>query len=530
MPSSSTLARRRRRRRRKRAKEMEKILVVSSSMYLIPEHIQININEAFVLISILYDVGFLFDLIEWFNLDDDDERKDGLEVFNFEDQVKLDTNWSIIRLDLGDSSWGGGKQYCLPSTIGRLQKLKSITLNNCTVVAKELGSLTSLITLNLCYCPQEFFDNIPEEFSLSSILLLQIRSGNKFGSLFKLFRLFSDSLDYISYSMIDEREQIEEFFRILQDKTQSGAFRNSLTELTVDGCGLNESDLERIIFEILPLYPNIWNLSFNFNDVKSLRPILDRIDRLEQEHEMPSSSSSSNSAMAIMPEEYRLSRLDLCCNPVWTQYDAFRDEREKDPSEKDALLTLLGKFNRISNIGYEDYDIVMDKEIAIDPDIEYILRINHAGRKYLTTVDGGTIARKPINCSLWSIIFERAYQKSLEVYSDGCGMTDKQKKKARCATGLFHLIRNMHVYQWRGEKVFSLAPSSNVYIQYTVSSSLMMSSVISKNNDNMPTRTMDRLTTNNTGPNSSVYGSDNNGSSKHTHSFRGASLLTEMSV
>jgi hypothetical protein len=109
MPSSSTLARRRRRRRRKRAKEMEKILVVSSSMYLIPEHIQININEAFVLISILYDVGFLFDLIEWFNLDDDDERKDGLEVFNFEDQVKLDTNWSIIRLDLGDSSWGGRK-------------------------------------------------------------------------------------------------------------------------------------------------------------------------------------------------------------------------------------------------------------------------------------------------------------------------------------------------------------------------------------------------------------------------------------
>jgi len=104
---------------------MEKILVVSSSMYLIPEHIQININEAFVLISILYDVGFLFDLIEWFNLDDDDERKDGLEVFNFEDQVKLDTNWSIIRLDLGDSSWGGGKQCCLPSTIGRLQKLKS---------------------------------------------------------------------------------------------------------------------------------------------------------------------------------------------------------------------------------------------------------------------------------------------------------------------------------------------------------------------------------------------------------------------
>jgi hypothetical protein len=49
-------------------------------MYLIPEQMKININKAFVLITILYDIGFLFDLIEWFNLDDDDEHKEGLKI------------------------------------------------------------------------------------------------------------------------------------------------------------------------------------------------------------------------------------------------------------------------------------------------------------------------------------------------------------------------------------------------------------------------------------------------------------------
>jgi hypothetical protein len=375
-------------------------------------------------------------------------------------------------------------------------------------------------------CPQELFDTIPEEMRLFSISTLR-NFGNQFGSLSKLFHPFSDSIDYVEFPVTDGRKQTEEFFRIFQDNTQSGGFRNSFTELVVNRNGLNGIDLDRIIFEILPLYPKIRKLDFSFNDVKSLRPILDRIDRLEREHKMP---SSSNSTMAIIPEEYRLSRLNLLSNPVWKHYHAFRDEREKDSNEKDVLLTILDKFTRISIIGSDEYGVGMGREIAIDPDIEYILRINHAGRKFLTMMDGGTIARKPIiNCNLCPIIFERAYQDSMQVYNNGYGMTDEQKKKARCATGLFHLIRNMYVYQWRGEKVYSLAPSSNVYIPSTVSSPLMMSSLISSYNNSlmMPTRTMHRLTTENTGPNSNVYSSDNNGSSKRTHCFRGASLLTK---
>jgi hypothetical protein len=463
------------------------------------------------LITILYDIGFLFHLIEWFNLDDDDERKEGLKVFNFERQVRLDTNGSIIKLDLTGGFREKGKQYqcCLPSSIGRFQKLECIHLHNCTVITKKLENLPSLRTLVLSGCPQELFDTISEEMRLLSISTLQI-FGNKFGSLSKLFHLFSDS---------HGRKQTEEFPRIFQDSTQSSGLRISLTEAVAHRNGWNEIDLERIIFEILPLYPKIRKLDFSFNDAKSLRSILDRIDRLEREYKMP---SSSNSTMAIMPKEYRLSRLHLLSNPVWKHYDAFRDEREKDPNGKDGLLTLLDKFTRISNIGPDEYGVVMGKEIAIDPDLEYILRINHVGGKYLTMLDGGTIVRKPIiNCS--------RLQDSMEVYNDGCGTSDEHKKKARCATGLFHLIRNMYVYQWRGEKVYLLAPSSNVYIPSTTSSLLMTSSFISRNNNSlmMPARTMHRLTTNNTGPNSNVYSSDNNGSSKRTDCFRGASLLTK---
>lgn len=67
---------------------------------------------------------------------------------------------------------------------------------------------------------------------------------------------------------------------------------------------------------------------------------------------------------------------------MWKHYDALRDERENDSNEKDVLLTLLNKVTRISDIGSDKYGVVMGKEIAIDPDIEYILRINHAGREF----------------------------------------------------------------------------------------------------------------------------------------------------
>ena len=125
--------------------------------------------------------------------------------------------------------------------------------------------------------------------------------------------------------MIQGRKQTEEFFRIFQDNNQSGGFQNNLMELVVQRNGFNESDLERIIFEILLLYPKIRKLDFSFNDVRSLRPILDRINRLERTHKMP---SSSNSTMAIIPEEYRLSRLNLLSNPVWKHYDA-RPQRKR---------------------------------------------------------------------------------------------------------------------------------------------------------------------------------------------------------
>ena len=94
-------------------------------------------------------------------------------------------------------------------------------------------------------------------------------------------------------------------------------------------------------------------------------------------------------------------------------------------------------------------------------DVEYLLRINHAGRKYITggseveaaevtteteavtTGDGSNNNKKllpsrtkPIQPQLWPKILERSYKKS-----------DFFRSRKKCATGMFYLIRNSSILQ-----------------------------------------------------------------------------------
>jgi hypothetical protein len=86
-----------------------------------------------------------------------------------------------------------------------------------------------------------------------------------------------------------------------------------------------------------------------------------------------------------------------------------------------------------------------------DPEIEYALRINQAGRKFILETTGGTGVlsnsnsnrTKPItNRALWPLILKRAYKNSEEIYDHDDRTIKEVVESKMCSTGLFHMIRD----------------------------------------------------------------------------------------
>ena len=140
---------------------------------------------------------------------------------------------------------------------------------------------------------------------------------------------------------------------------------------------------------------------------------------------------------------------DNCLRKLNLVYNRVRQKILRgDSKEKEALLTILNTFNEISFCSRE----------SCGSDVEYLLRINHAGRKFIAgggeEKDGGTTTMaiennnnsepsppnrttKQIKPELWPTILERAYEKSDKV--------NNERKK--CATGIFYLLRNGSVLE-----------------------------------------------------------------------------------
>ena len=211
-------------------------------------------------------------------------------------------------------------------------------------------------------------------------------------------------------------------------------------------CKLKERDLERLLYEIQPLFPNLHTMDVWNNGIRSLRGIEDRTKQ------MMTSSSSNN-----------LRRLNLGRNPV-LNHATIRDDvnshddrspnTARDPMEKLALLTLLDTFKGISNIGH-CLKMNLGRHVRVyqyDPEIEYALRINQSGRKFMLETTGGTGVigvndgnrTKPItNRALWPLILKRAYKNSAGIYDHDDRRISKEAAESKmCSTGLFHLVRN----------------------------------------------------------------------------------------
>jgi hypothetical protein len=100
-------------------------------------------------------------------------------------------------------------------------------------------------------------------------------------------------------------------------------------------------------------------------------------------------------------------------------------------------MSFLHSFNTISNLGGL-------KKNDYGPDLEYALRINHAGGRTIIVEDGSSSisnrdgdTTSALPFPVWPIVLERSYDKSGHIYNQGSSIRDEKD-----ATGLYDLVRN----------------------------------------------------------------------------------------
>ena len=262
-------------------------------------------------------------------------------------------------------------------------------------------------------CPPELFNqNMPEGIQLDGLKSIMLEASHFLSPptlelvINQLYRL--EEL----YLGLGNKEDSDRVLRSLQNDDY--CFRHSLKLLDFQCCQLKEEGLETLLFDVLPRFPILRELEVFHSEIESLRAIESRIKQ-------------SNYAIP----ENRLRKLDFYMNPVI-------EKLNDDPKEKYAFMTILNTFNEISYVKFwcDEYG----------PDIEYLLRINHAGRKFIYGEGDGETTKKPVKTiqpGLWPKILERAYEKSDTIVS-GSNTFDGRKK---CSTGIFYLLRNGPILQ-----------------------------------------------------------------------------------
>jgi hypothetical protein len=358
----------------------------------------------------------------------------------FAKDYDTDSKGRIIKLELGHDCWEDRFEnecsYNLPPIIEYLPQLKEIKLCNCRLIPMELSNLRFLEVLDLEECPNQLFgEDILEEIQLNCLKKIVLHDSGFLST--PMFSLIKDRLPFLECLFIKGFSAgLEGFVNSpgrLRDTFQNNdfCFQHSLKILNMEGCRLTEEFLETILCD--DKFPNICEVDFSHSEISSYKRIGDRI--LD-----PSRVSFPKNCL----RKLHTNHADLILN-------------DKDPKENAALVTILNTFNGISFLTTTFQNT--------DSEVEYLLRINHAGRKFITggipkSVTTATTAiigaddedndnstnevSSPsssknilIKPQLWPTILERAYNKSDEV----------DHMITKCATGMYYLIRNGSILQ-----------------------------------------------------------------------------------
>lgn len=317
--------------------------VVAECRHHIPAKMHKDDGE--VLLIILYKIGVLTELDaavrrakEGNESDDEIEFSD---YFDFDDDIELDSEGRITVLAIYRTAATYDVQpfYILPPIIKRLQKLKRIILGKCRLLPIELGNLPLLKSISFQCCDRALFESIPEGLVLSALKQVTISTFKRScPSLSSLCKILPDTLEELIFEDT-KREQSDEILVALQN--HDFEFRDSLRRITMIMCELNEGDLERLLFDILPRFSNMHTLDLEYNPIKSLRGIEDRIKKLDR-ISASSSSPPSSSSKTVIPGNNNAALSKVSNN--------LREKVKHDPKEEAALITILDAFDGIYHI------------------------------------------------------------------------------------------------------------------------------------------------------------------------------------
>ena len=454
--------------------------------HIIPFH-EVDIVDAVITVSGMVKAGLInLDTTAATDNDNDTGTGTGTGTIDFENATQFEVNEEtkkITRLVLArdtssnnnnnnetqgneNNNNNNNNQWELPlDIICRLEMLESLDLSFCGSISSSSttmnminGSCYHLKRLDLQYTYLQQRQQQQQHTSSSNGGGGEEEDDNNNYHLFD----FLPNLECIKFGSYEGEHIIDSVLNdIIQEQQkqtqqqQGVSFLNkNLHNISFNYCTeFNERHLETILFHILPEASKLTTLDLWSNQIHTVQRIAARIKRTttgnkrcieddddEEEHQQ----QQQQQQQAQQQRSVTLRCLDLHRNPIL-------ERSQTDPMERDALMTILRTFKGICNLGaccIHQYH----------PDIEYLLRINHAGRRLVEgniddddddhDHDGNNNSsnnnKQPrIPISLWPIILERSYKKSNHIY----GKDFRYGKEMRNHDGLFYLIRHGPVLQ-----------------------------------------------------------------------------------
>jgi hypothetical protein len=306
-------------------------------------------------------------------------------------------NNTVTKLYLGHNLNNASDTWRLSPKIGNMRGLNHLSLWKCSFIPSEIADLVSLKRLDLCYCDDQIIIDLPQvEMPALNTLCIDHATwdATQVTSILSWLSVYAPKLTTFRLSMVS-RDTAKLFITALLEPDISNRM-NNLRKLRIQDCGLFEVDIKTIIFDLLPLYPNIVSLNFYKNKIESLQNI-----GIEMATKMKNSNSNSNSSS-------ELRTICLAGNPCFTYLKTTLS------SDHSVVISLLKYFKRLRWLGHT-------KEESIRPtsEIEYWTKINRGGRFLVDGGGGGSNdadsdgGGKMLPLNLWPKVLERSYRTSI---------------------------------------------------------------------------------------------------------------------
>jgi hypothetical protein len=335
-------------------------------------------------------------------------------------------NNTVTKLYLGRHLNNASDEWRLSPRIGSIRGLNHLSLWKCSFIPPEIVDVVSLKRLDLCYCDDQIIVDLPqvEMPALDTLCIDHVTwDASQITSIISWLSIYAPKLTNLRLSKLS-RDTINFFITALLEPDISNRMKN-LRKLRIQDCGIIEVDMEVIVFDLLPLYPDIISLNFHKNKIESLR----RIGvKMATKLKMRNSNSDSNSSSGLRS-------FCLAGNPC------FPNLKTTSSLDHSVVIYLLKHFKRLQWLGH-----TQGSSIRPTSEIEYWTKINRGGR-FLVDGGGGCNnadsdgGKKNLPLNLWPKVLERSYRTSLILGAKPYTTTTTTGGTAYDATAMFYLIR-----------------------------------------------------------------------------------------